>query len=128
MTSERACPRCGKTMPADVPAGLSLCPQCLLAAVAARRFEAERGRAPAGWDDLLDGYLPAVPLDPFTAKRPLGYRVSAGEEIEWEPSTRPVYARLPGMRGPPRPPAVAFPPEDEDAGGQVTHGSGLPKG
>jgi serine/threonine protein kinase len=34
MTSERACPRCGKPMPADVPAGLSLCPQCLLEAVA----------------------------------------------------------------------------------------------
>src|SRR6187402_1274567 len=32
MDNKRTCPRCGSHLPADVPAGLDLCPSCMLAA------------------------------------------------------------------------------------------------
>lgn len=59
-------------------------------AAALRLFEIEKGRAPASLDELVPGYLPALPRDPFTGEpflyetRPDGWKVSsAGPSGEW---------------------------------------------
>jgi hypothetical protein len=52
-------------------------------AAALRLFEAEKGRAPAALDELVPGYLPSLPQDPFTGAPflyetlPDGWRVSS---------------------------------------------------
>jgi hypothetical protein len=63
--------------------------------IALRRYELEHGKPPEALTALVDdGFLLAVPLDPF-ATAPFGYRLSAGERIEMETRTEPpAYSRL----------------------------------
>lgn len=46
--------------------------------LAAQLFRADHGRWPNALDELVPAYLPAVPLDPFTDGKPLGYVVQRG--------------------------------------------------
>lgn len=52
-------------------------------------YRGDRGRPPARPEELVGAYLPRLPDDPFAKGRPLGYRVSAGEELAG--GARPAY-------------------------------------
>jgi hypothetical protein len=99
--------------------------RCALAAVAAERYRREHGDWPQAVADLVPGYLPAVPLDPFDGQ-PLRYRrtdsgaviYSVGEDGRDDGGERtpPPDKTLPGdviftlwdvahRRQPPQPPA-----------------------
>jgi hypothetical protein len=53
-------------------------------AVAARLFEAERGRFPKSADELVPAYLPAIPADPYGTAA-INYRIAAkAESLVWE--------------------------------------------
>lgn len=55
--------------------------QALRVEVAARLFTLERGHAPAGVEDLVPAYLPAVPEDPYDT----GLRLQLREKRCWSP-------------------------------------------
>jgi hypothetical protein len=59
-------------------------------------YQCDHGRAPAGQEELLGGYLPRLPEDPFADGRPFGYRVSAGEELVGPPRASSSLAGVPG--------------------------------
>jgi hypothetical protein len=101
--------------------------RCGLAAVAAERYRREHGDWPEALADLVPGYLPAVPLDPFDGE-PLRYRrtdggaviYSVGEDDRDDGGDRspPPGEHVPrdvvftlwdvaGRRQPPGPPAAA---------------------
>lgn len=62
--------------------------------VALRLYQAKNhGNLPPALDDLLPGYVPSIPLDPFDGK-PFRYRISAGEQLEWS-----THEALPRGRG-----------------------------
>lgn len=84
--------------------------------LAAQLFRADHGRWPNTLDELVPQYLPAVPLDPFTDGKPLGYVVQhgaladggdrplvfhTGGEVDAGPYPEPSYAwesdRRPGV-------------------------------
>jgi hypothetical protein len=67
-------------------------------------YQAEHGSPPEKLDALLDGYLSAIPNDPWN-DRPFGYRISKGEKSENE---TPPLTLAPGQ-------AVLY----------IEHGSGL---
>jgi hypothetical protein len=50
--------------------------------VALRLHQEEKGRPAGTLGDLVPGYLPSVPLDPFDG-RPFRYRLSKGETLDW---------------------------------------------
>jgi hypothetical protein len=110
--------------------------RCGLAGVAAERYRRERGDWPAALADLVPGYLPAVPLDPFDGE-PLRYRRTAGGAVIYSfgedgrddggDRTPPPGEHLPrdvvftlwdvaGRRQPPAPPGPAAADGKEDAG------------
>ena len=61
-------------------------------------YRAEVGSLPLTLDALVPKYLPSVPLDPYDGK-PIRYRISTGESIEWEFETQRDAStqRLPGF-------------------------------
>lgn len=70
--------------------------------LALRAHEAETGRLPAALTELVPGYLPGIPEDPFDAGKPFRYRVSPGETIEFdrEHGATPSPQNLPPGRTP----------------------------
>jgi hypothetical protein len=82
--------------------------------LALRWFQADNGKPAETLDELVPKYLPSLPIDPFDAEgKPLRYRLSQGEEIEWPPNlplpngekppARWVMVALPDGRGAPKP-------------------------
>jgi hypothetical protein len=80
--------------------------RCGVAAVAAERYRREHGDWPGSLADLVPGYLPAVPLDPFDGA-PLRYRRTEGGAV--------IYSVGEDGRddgGDPSPPAGDYRPRD----------------
>jgi hypothetical protein len=73
--------------------------------VALRLYQAKNhGKLPPSLNDLVPGYLPAIPVDPFDGK-PFRYRISRGENLAL---SKQAFAGHPGARGRD---AVAPPPQ-----------------
>ncbi len=78
--------------------------------LALRWYQADNGKPAETLEELVPNYLPSLPIDPFDPEgKPLRYRLSRGDEIEWPPNlplpngekppARWVMAALPDGRG-----------------------------
>ena len=83
--------------------------------LALRWYQADNGKPAETLNPLVPKYLPSLPIDPFDPDgKPLRYRLSRGEEIEWPP--RP---ETPDWTPPP-PRIVVVPSPDGSGGGMPT--------
>jgi ABC-type transport system involved in multi-copper enzyme maturation permease subunit len=74
--------------------------------LALRWYQADNGKPAETLDQLVPKYLPSIPVDPFDPEeKPLRYRLSRGEEIDWPPDPLP-----PGGAIPPPAPVGVIPP------------------
>lgn len=78
--------------------------RCAAAAMSVERFRNDTGRLPGRLEDLVPGYLPLLPLDPFDGK-PLRYRLlkpgyvvySIGDDLVDDGGAEPVGERAPDV-------------------------------
>jgi hypothetical protein len=64
--------------------------------LALRWYQADNGKPAENLDELVPKYLSSIPLDPFDPEgKPLRYRLSRGEEIEWPPDPQPPEGAIP---------------------------------
>ena len=72
--------------------------------LALRWYQADNGKPAETLDELIPKYLSSIPIDPFDPQeKPLQYRLSRGEEIEWPYKSMPSGGSM-------SPPRVVEPP------------------